>query len=176
MSRRIILVSSIFMLAMFGFSMPASAHTSVVITDPLYKSELTSMPKKVSIEFTDKLIVFGDKKINTIQIADPNGADVPLSKTMVSKNVLTAELAPRKFIDGVYIVSYRVVSEDGHGVSGSYELYLNSPAPSASDTPVTEHHSGFIHFHQTHLIESGVVLMLISLWWAYRKFNRETPE
>ena len=51
---------------------PASAHSSVVTTTPIYKSTLTEMPSQLSIEFTDELMTLGDKSVNTIEIEAPD--------------------------------------------------------------------------------------------------------
>ncbi len=164
--------------ALFSFFSPSAAfgHTSVVSTTPIYKSTLAQMPTQVSITFTDDLMEIGEKKVNTISITAPDNSEVKIAAITIEKNVIIAELPQDKFNDGTYVVTYRVVSADGHPVSGSYELYLNAPsAPVKSATAVEDEH-GFLHVHQTHLIQAGVVLILIVLWWGYRRFNREAGE
>jgi copper transport protein len=164
--------------ALFFFFSPSVAfgHTSVVSTTPIYTSTLAQMPTQVSITFTDDLMEIGEKKVNTISITAPDNSEVKIAAITIEKNVIIAELPQDKFNDGTYVVTYRVVSADGHPVSGSYELYLNAPsAPVKSATAVEDEH-GFLHVHQTHLIQAGVVLILIVLWWGYRRFNREAGE
>lgn len=154
----------------------AFGHASVVTTTPIYKSTLTEMPARVSITFTDDLMEIGQKKVNTISITAPDNSEVKIASIAIEKNVMIAELPQDKFDDGTYLVSYRVISGDGHPVSGSYELYLNAPsAPVKSATAVEDEH-GFFHVHQSHLIQAGVVLIVIVLWWGYRRFNREAGE
>ncbi len=151
-------------------STPALAHTSVVKTIPSYKSTLSKMPETISIEFTDILMTLGEKKVNSIEVTDPSGVEIPLVATNIDKSVLSASLPQRSYRDGTYLVSYRVVSADGHSISGSYELYLNTPSENVA--PVEEHQS-FFHIHQGHITQGGVVLIFIFLWWTYRRFNRE---
>jgi hypothetical protein len=154
----------------------AFGHTSVVTTTPLYKTTLSEMPTPVSMTFTDNLMEIGERKVNTISITAPDSSEVKISSTSIEKSVITAELPSATYEDGTYLVSYRVVSADGHPVSGSYELYLNAPsAPIKNSSPVEQEH-GFLHIHQTHIIQAGVVLILIVLWWGYRRFNREAGE
>ncbi len=158
-------------LALIAFSTTtASAHTSVVKTTPSYKSTLREMPKSISIEFTDVLMTLGEKKVNSIEVTDPRGTKVPTIKTVVDQRILIVLLPVRSYVDGTYLISYRVVSADGHSISGSYELYLNTPSENAA--PIEEHQS-FLHIHQTHLIQAGLALIFIFLWWTYRRFNRE---
>jgi methionine-rich copper-binding protein CopC len=151
-------------------STPALAHTSVVKTIPSYKSTLSEMPETISIEFTDILMTLGEKKVNSIEVTDPSGTLIPLIGTEIDKSVLSVSLPQRSYLDGTYLVSYRVVSADGHSISGSYELYLNTPSENVA---VVEEHEGFFHIHQTHIIQGGIALIFILLWWAYRRFNRE---
>jgi len=154
----------------FSAMSPASAHTSVVKTTPSYKSTLEQMPESISIEFTDVLMTLGEKKVNSIEVRDPEGSIVPVGQSTVDQRTLTVQLPARSYSDGTYLISYRVVSADGHSISGSYELYLNTPSEDVSPIEV---HESFFHIHQGHILQGGVALILILLWWAYRRFNRE---
>lgn len=159
------------------FSPAALAHTSVVKTDPKYKTTMTEMVDHITIEFTDTLMILGDKDVNSIAVTAPDGSEVKVSGLSVVQNSITAQLPEGDYADGTYFVNYRVVSADGHPVSGSYELYLNAPGTSATRT-TTEHveHNGFFHVHQTHIIWAGIALIFIILWVGYRRFNREQGE
>jgi methionine-rich copper-binding protein CopC len=151
----------------------ALAHTSVIDTTPLYKSTLTSMPSEISIRFTDQLMTIGDNPVNKISVSAPDSQEVSIVKTTVAGNLLSVTLGDDSYIDGTYIVSYRVVSADGHVISGSYDLYLNKPgrtSPVATDQPTIEH-SSFFHVHQTHIAWAGAILILIILWAIYRRFD-----
>lgn len=161
--------------AFFSLSLsPAAAHTSVVKTVPEYKSTLTEMPQAISIEFTDVLMTLGDKKVNSIELTGPDGSPVVIESTSIDQRTLTVQLPEQSYQDGTYLVSYRVVSADGHSISGSYELYLNTPSTSAgTNLSSSEEHQGFFHVHQGHIIQAGVALIFIALWWGYRRFTRE---
>jgi methionine-rich copper-binding protein CopC len=162
-------------LTILSFSVsPAAAHTSVVKTVPEYKSTLTEMPPSISIEFTDVLMTLGEKKVNSIELTSPDGSSVAIESTSIDQRTLTVQLPQESYRDGTYLVSYRVVSADGHSISGSYELYLNAPSSGAGKgvLPVEEH-QGFFHLHKGHIIQAGVALIFIALWWGYRRFTRE---
>jgi methionine-rich copper-binding protein CopC len=158
-------------LTLLSFSIsPAAAHTSVVKTVPEYKSTLTEMPQSISIEFTDVLMTLGEKKVNSIELTSPDGSPVAVESTSIYQRTLTVQLPERSYQDGTYFVSYRVVSADGHSISGSYELYLNTPSEGAT---TVEEHQSFFHVHQGHITQAGVALIFIALWWGYRRFTRE---
>ncbi len=169
MSSKVSRLILIFAFLSFSFA-PAAAHTSVVKTVPEYKSALTEMPPSISIEFTDVLMTLGEKKVNSIELTGPDGSPVAIESTSIDQRTLTAQLPEQSYRDGTYLVSYRVVSADGHSISGSYELYLNTPSKGVA--PIEEHQS-FFHIHQGHIIQAGVALILILLWWGYRRFTRE---
>ena len=118
----------------------------------------------------------GEKEVNTLLIQAPDKSNVEISAITVEKNLITATLPTIDYQDGTYLVSYRVVSADGHPVSGSYPLFLNAPSASVTQPAAEDQHRGFLHIHQTHLVQGGVVLILIVLWWGYRRFNREVGE
>lgn len=130
------------------------------------------MPSAIEIEFTEELMTIGEKNINSIEVTGPDGGEVALSKTVVDKSRLVASFAPQEFSDGTYIVSYRVVSADGHGVSGSYEIYLNAPTTISTTATSEVEHRSFFHQHQDHLLWSGLALIIILLWVIYRRFER----
>lgn len=152
----------------------ASAHTSVTRTTPEYKSTLTEMPEVISIEFTDDLMVLGNKKINTIEIKDPENKILSNLTLSAQGKMLSAEIPAGNYRDGTYLITYRVVSADGHPISGSYEIYLNHPAGSASRTPEESH--SFWHLHSTHFYQAGTILILLILWWGYRRFGGEEDQ
>jgi methionine-rich copper-binding protein CopC len=156
----------------------AAAHTSVVKTIPQYQSTLTEMVDEVSIEFTDELLTFGEEKVNTIEVSGPNGLQVAISQLLISGNIIIAKLAGDDYQDGTYLVEYRVVSADGHPVSGSYELYLNKPSTgnAPSTTLTSTKHESFIHIHKTHLIWAALALLPILAWGLYRRFKGEIQD
>lgn len=175
-ARSIVKISLILPIFLLGVASPAEGHTSVISTDPTYKSTLSEMPPKISIEFTENLLVLGDAAVNTISVSRPDGRKLHAGQVEVSKNKVSISIPQSNYQDGTYVVSYRVVSADGHSVSGSYEIYLNKPS-SVSKTQLKEiEHHGFFHIHKNHLIEAGIILILIILWWAYRRFAKEQDE
>lgn len=115
----------------------------------------------------------GDNPVNRISISAPDSRELSLEETVVEGNLLTATLGKDSYIDGTYIVTYRVVSADGHVISGSYDLYLNEPgrtSPVTAEQPTIEH-SSFFHVHQTHIAWAGAIFIVIILWAIYRRFD-----
>ena len=96
----------------------ASAHAVLTDSFPRFKSVVNTMPTKVWIEFDGNLTQIAGKKINFINLTDSKGKLIPTVNEYVGGARLTAELASSN-LEGRVTISWRVVSEDGHPVSGS---------------------------------------------------------
>lgn len=99
----------------------ASAHAEIAKTYPVRNAILSQSPKSVWIEFGENLLVLDSKKINLLKVTDSQGQRVDKSPTIVSAARATAKIKGT-LVKGKYTVSYRVVSEDGHSVKGSYSF------------------------------------------------------
>jgi copper transport protein len=97
----------------------ASAHAEIAKTNPTKNAILTQPPKSVWIEFGESLLTLDTKVVNTLTVTNAQGKRVDKSPTIVSGARATTKIlgALKK---GKYFVTYRVVSEDGHPVKGSY--------------------------------------------------------
>ena len=97
----------------------AFAHAQVEATSPVKGAVLTSAPKSVWIQFGEKLLVLDKNHINSITVTNSLGKRMENSLTVISGTRATAKIM-RTLATGKYTVKYRVVSEDGHVVNGSY--------------------------------------------------------
>ena len=101
------------------FTQSAFAHAEIAQTSPIKNAILTQPPKSVWIEFGESLLTLDTKAVNTLTVTNAQGKRVDKSPTIVSGARATTKIlgALKK---GKYFVTYRVVSEDGHPVKGSY--------------------------------------------------------
>tara|TARA_B110000503_G_scaffold142726_1_gene240609 strand:+ start:2989 stop:3609 length:621 start_codon:yes stop_codon:yes gene_type:complete len=97
----------------------ASAHTALISSIPASKSELSQIPKEVSLIFDEELINIANA--SSISVTDSFGREVTKGKTRIFGSQANRTLAQSK-ATGVFIVSYRVVSEDGHVVKENYKF------------------------------------------------------
>lgn len=127
-----------------GVGVPAaSAHDSVLATTPGDTEQLGSAPAQVEMVFTDDILQLGA----ILLVVDEGGddwaeGDPALDGPTVSQAVGT------DLPDGDYQVRWRVVSADGHPISGTFDFGVgetdavftaeNGAAPSASPPPETE--------------------------------------
>lgn len=90
---------------------PASAHASLVRTSPADRSSVATAPRTVSFTFDENIRV-----PSVILVTDANGVSVTAGKTSVVDNIVSIKV--RIHPPGDYTAVYRVVSADGHPVSG----------------------------------------------------------
>ena len=101
----------------------ASAHTAIVSSSPKSNAMLKASPKYISITFNEELIEIAGKQVSKISLFNAKGKEIKLPKAqIVHKDIVVAvsKLPPSK-----YKVVYRVVSADGHPVSGSFFFWVH---------------------------------------------------
>ncbi len=115
---------ALWVVLIFLFIPPASAHTSLVSANPAEKSIVAEAPLAISLMFNEDLLLLGDKNPNQIDVVDEAGMKVSGEAT-VNGPIISAPLSIEN--PGRYNVSYRVASGDGHIVSGEYHFTVASP-------------------------------------------------
>ncbi len=98
-------------------SVPAFAHAALVSSDPKDGAVLDRPPRRITLEFDDPI----SRKFNFVAVSGPGGATYQSDSPQVLGNKLTqrlADLGPA----GTYEVAWRVVSADGHPVSGTLKF------------------------------------------------------
>jgi methionine-rich copper-binding protein CopC len=86
----------------------AQAHAEVIAIDPADGSQLAQAPTVISITFSESIGVDAD----AIRIIDATGRQVDVAPESLAGFTLTQPLPALS--DGWYLVSYRIVSADGH--------------------------------------------------------------
>ena len=135
LSRRLVIAPVLAILALVlatPLAPPVRAHADLVSTAPVDGSELAAAPSEVVFTFTEPLL---PDFVRFIRISE-TGESVDLTATSIESNI--ARLAwPADLPAGVWTVEYRVVSQDGHPVSGSifFSYGASTPTPSPTPTP-----------------------------------------
>ncbi|WP_121390932.1 copper resistance CopC family protein [Actinokineospora cianjurensis] len=123
---------------------PALAHNQLVSSTPADKASVGTGPSSVELTF-DQPVQAGEN-LNTIVVVGPDGKGQWQSgKAAVRSNVVSVAMRPLGPA-GDYRVGYRILSADGHSVSGEIKFTLTAagtgtPAPAdeiaASADPAT---------------------------------------
>jgi copper transport protein len=123
--------------ATLGWAASASAHASLIETDPAPEATLDVAPRVVTIVF-DETVAAGP---DAIRLFGPGGDRVGGVKTRTSGPRVEAKL-PRLDRKGTYTVGWRVLSADGHPIGGAWVFHLEAataarPDPAATRLPAT---------------------------------------
>lgn len=118
--RRLLLPVVLAGLAVFGFATPALAHNVLVGSDPAAGSSVANGPSRVSLTFNAP-VQFG---ANTLTVIGPDGQHwEKTDNATVNGDSVTTSVAPLGPA-GLYKVGYRIISADGHPVSGEVTFTL----------------------------------------------------
>lgn len=140
---------------------PASAHASLVGSDPEDGAALDTEPTKVSIKFNEDVSTPAQ-----LEVTAPDGTaladgDATVDGRTVSQTVQASGHA------GTYTMAYRVVSADGHPVSG--EITYDVTSGEATEQVSESDEESFAERHLTHLLlgAGAVVLAGVLLAWPW---------
>ncbi|WP_224301176.1 copper resistance CopC family protein [Streptomyces olivaceus] len=105
----------------------AAAHTDLESSSPGADATLAGLPPRVTLTFSDPMT----EKYAKVAVTTADGTSAAQGEPQVSGQQVTLALnstAP----SGRYTVGYRVVSADGHPVSGSYTFTVKDRTAAAS--------------------------------------------
>jgi methionine-rich copper-binding protein CopC len=118
--KRIYLVLLAFTLTMTSIE-SASAHAQLTSSVPTKNQTIKVLPSLVWLEFDGDLLSFEEKQINRLTVTNAKKVRVDIGGPIVGGARISTKLKAG-LPSGKYLVSYRVVSGDGHPVSGSYSF------------------------------------------------------
>jgi copper resistance protein C len=107
------------------------AHGEIVATYPLRDSTSSPAPTQVWIEFDGELQLIDGEVINTLKVKDSTGLVVSAEDADIEGSKISTQISDQS-VGGVFTVEYRIVSEDGHPVEGSY-TFQASPGFEATE-------------------------------------------
>jgi copper resistance protein C len=111
---------------LFGAA-PAFAHTRLQSSDPADGSSLGAGPQRVSLTFNEPM----QTGFATLTVIGPDGRPYQSGEVAANGGTVSIGVAPLGPA-GRYEIGYRVVSEDGHPVTGSVAFTLTAPGPAAA--------------------------------------------
>jgi len=107
----------------------ASAHAVLESSNPAPSALLASSPKEIRLDFDEQV----ESTLGDIRIYDSEQREIAIKKTVRSStdaSVVSAEVPALK--SGVYVVVWRVVSADGHPVSGAFPFEIGTKSTGTS--------------------------------------------
>ncbi len=107
----------------------AAAHTALVSSDPAEGATVTTVPATVTLSFSEDI----NPAFATVVINGSDGRNWVTEAAQVAGFQVRVAMQPDAPAGADYTVAYRVVSADGHPVSGSFTFTIAS-APNAVQT------------------------------------------
>ncbi|GAA2573161.1 copper resistance CopC family protein [Pseudonocardia hydrocarbonoxydans] len=105
----------------------ASAHTRLLGSDPADGTSLDTGPARVSLEFNETM----QAGFSTITVVGPDGTQYQTGDVTADGGTVSVAVSPLGAA-GAYEIGYRVISEDGHPVTGSVVFTLSTDGPAAA--------------------------------------------
>jgi copper transport protein len=105
------------------FTPTVSAHASLIQANPPENSHLKESPSLISFTFNERL----DEGLFYIKLFNQKGSEVTKQKAVMNADHTGIELQISKLPEGIYVISYHVISADGHPVGGSYPITIGQP-------------------------------------------------
>jgi len=163
-----------------GAAPAASAHDILVATDPANGSVLEASPSQIRLTFTDPVLE------GTAQVrVDGRSGVAPIAPVTVSGSTVTVPLTAA-LPSGGYTVLWRVTSQDGHPVSGTFTFTVGgSPGTAAAATAAPVASGSSPSNAAASSTPVAVALLLTSLvvaagavawWWRNRAAQQRTAD
>lgn len=113
---------------------PAAAHATLQSSNPAENSVLDAAPDEVTLTFNQSV----SQNFATVTVIGSDGMDWAASDPVVDGSTVTVDLDGLG-AGGEYTIGYRVVSADGHPITGSipFQVTPSSPTSAAPAAPAT---------------------------------------
>ena len=136
-TRRPALIAAIGALLFFFFPTTAYAHDHLVSSSPEAGAVLSEAPAEITLVYSAELTSAGA----TVLIIDEEGTDWANSEPAITGDTVTVAVQDH-IASGAYVVQWRVVSSDGHPITGEVPFTLGlpevAPEPEPEPTVSTE--------------------------------------
>ncbi len=129
--RRAVSVLLLLLVATLWSPLGASAHDVLSRTDPAAGATVSVTPDRVSLTFTEAPLSIGTQVV----VTGPGGP-VQVGSPTVSGTVVSQALSP-SVPGGDYTVAYRVTSDDGHPVTGTFSFRATTGSDGSAATGVS---------------------------------------
>ncbi len=114
--------------ALLGWASPAAAHDELVTSDPAEAGLVEVLPSRAVLTLSGPI-----EKVREVTVTGPDGSVVNGDPTHNGAEVRQNLWAGP---DGAYVMTYEVVSADGHDVRGEVHFEVGSlSAPNGGETP-----------------------------------------
>jgi len=115
-----------------GGAIPASAHADLTGTSPVDGAVLESEPESLTLSFNSRILD------GMAKIAVTNSLDELVTGVVAeSASTTVTALWPADLPGDTYVVAYRIVSEDGHPITGTFSFSYPDSQTVMAESDVT---------------------------------------
>nr|WP_225442537.1 copper resistance protein CopC [Paenibacillus lycopersici] len=125
---------------LLGGATAAFAHAELEGAAPEPNAKYEQSPSEVRLAFNEAI----EAKVGSLEVLDDQSRRVTNANPQTSDDRKSISLALPKLGEGVYTVSYAIISADGHPVSGSYVFVVGNP-PQGVDASAFDPHKALGH-------------------------------
>ena len=127
--RRLLAAVVLGLLAVLLLASPASAHAVLVRTSPVQNSVVDVAPSDVVLTFSEPV----KPVVGKIRIVGPGNERADRGDPRTNGNDVLIALR-EKPPEGTYLVTFRVISTDGHPIGGAFTFSIGAPSPGGPPT------------------------------------------
>lgn len=148
----------------------ASAHATLISSDPAPGAQLATPPTQVSATFSEDL----QTAFAAMTVVGPDGNLWSVGEVRVQGPVAEVDVRPLGPA-GTYTANYRVTSADGHVITGSWSFDLTvaetgTPGPAAAAAPAAAPAAATDGGLPVWPFVVGAVLLVgAGVWWSRRR-------
>jgi len=155
-------------LILVALPLSASAHTTLVSSDPVHDTTIQSWPDRITLTFGEPLQVLAGAQINKVSVTNANAQSLE-GETSVDGAVLHVAVSPNT-VDGPVLVNYRVAAADGHVLDGEFTFSYKKDAVATLYTTQQPHHGTSKNFA---LVATSTVLIVFGLLFGIFIYRRK---
>ena len=138
---RLLAALALALLALLVAAAPAQAHAELISSDPADGAVVDTAPDAVTLTFTEPVLLTSQE----ISVFDAAGDPVSSAPRTAGDDVVISLPDAATLTDGTYVVSWNVLSTDGHPIAGTLTFsvgvpsttVVHPPRPSTSSPTVT---------------------------------------
>jgi methionine-rich copper-binding protein CopC len=167
-------VLSVLFASILALAAPASAHDELVKSSPADGATLTELPSTVTLFFEEPPAA----GFTTMSVSGPDGSVNSTGPQVVGSRI--SESLKATNAAGAYAISFRIMSDDGHSVSGTIHFTVGAAAAPASKAgnsaaPAASHAQGSASSTTIAYVAGAIVLVVIVLAAAAPGRTRRYP-
>ncbi|MGF2949636.1 copper resistance CopC family protein [Microbacterium alcoholitolerans] len=134
--RTVLATAAVAVVAGLAIAAPASAHDELVSSSPAADEQLTTAPEQITLTFSNNLLSLEENSGTAMTVEDESGQDWVAEAPVVQGDTVTVPLKA-DMPNGAYLVTWKVVSSDGHPTSGEYSFSLAAAEVAPTETATT---------------------------------------